>query len=50
MHLFLISEELKEYIIDTLKNVCISQNNIGSVERKQNHLQYMKDANNGFLL
>ena len=50
MHLFLMSKVLKEYVIDTLKNAFISHNHVGGVERKENHLQYIKDANSGFLL
>ena len=37
-------------MIDTLKNAFISHNHVGGVERKENHLQYMKDAISGFLL
>ena len=43
-------KESKEKIIGTLKNAFISQKDVEGVERKENHLQYMKDANSGFLL
>ena len=45
-----MSKESKEWIIDTLKNAFISQNDVKVVERKENHLQYMKDADSDFLL
>ena len=29
---------------------CVSQNDVEGVKRKQNHLQFIKDTNSGFIL
>ena len=48
--IFLMSKQLRQNIIDTLKNAFISQTHVDSVDTKKNHIQYMKYASSGFLL
>ena len=49
--IFLMSKQSRQKIIHTLKNTFISQTHVDSVDtKKENHIQYMKDASSGFLL
>ena len=43
-------KQLRQNIIDTLKNAFISQTHVDTVDtKKENHIQYMKYASRGFL-
>ena len=47
--IFLMSKQLRQNIIDTLKNAFISQMYVDTFNTKKNHTQYMKDTSSGFL-